>query len=67
MPAACWVANAGHRGFPYSEVTCHLATCGHGSKSGLRLFPDLGTPIRLKLAGATTFKTGVIAKVFQPA
>lgn len=35
--------------------------------SGLRLFPELATPIRFRLVGETTFKTGVIATVLQPA
>lgn len=35
--------------------------------SGLRLFPELGAPLRLKLASQTIFKTGVMAAVFQPA
>jgi dihydrofolate reductase len=34
--------------------------------SGLRLFPDRGEPVRLKLAEVTTFKTGAIAEVFRP-
>jgi len=33
--------------------------------SGLRLFPEGGAPVRLKLVGATTFKTGTIAKTFE--
>jgi dihydrofolate reductase len=35
--------------------------------SGLRLFPDLAAPIRLRLADVPVFKTGTIAKVLQPA
>jgi hypothetical protein len=35
--------------------------------SGLRLFPELAAPIRLKLVGATTFKTGTVAKDFRSA
>jgi dihydrofolate reductase len=34
--------------------------------SGLRLFAELGAAVRLKLADTTIFKTGTIAKVFQP-
>lgn len=33
--------------------------------SGLRLFPEGGGPVRLKLVDATTFKTGSIAKTFE--
>jgi dihydrofolate reductase len=34
---------------------------------GLRPFSDLAAPIRLRLATVTTFKTGIVAKEFQPA
>lgn len=33
--------------------------------SGLRLFPEDGAPVRLKLVDATTFKTGTIAKTLE--
>ena len=35
--------------------------------SGLRLFPDLAAPIRLRLIDRTAFKSGVTAMTFQPA
>ena len=35
--------------------------------TGLRLFPEIPAPIRLKLLSETTFKTGVMATVFQRA
>jgi dihydrofolate reductase len=34
--------------------------------SGLRLFPELGTPNRLRLVDVTTFGTGTIAKTYRP-
>jgi dihydrofolate reductase len=34
--------------------------------NGLSLFTDLASPMRLKLADATIFRTGTVAKVFRP-
>lgn len=34
--------------------------------SGLRLFPEMVAPMRLRLVSETTFTTGVMAKIYQP-